>query len=267
MTNIFAFSKIHTTYHQVKNIRRHLSRLAKDGYARSHIVSGYPKSGNTWLARMIADAIGCDLEAYLTDVHRRLPVESNVILNERVRDTIVVKSHHTASLLKFGGVNLGDTISIVRDPRDVAVSGSGFLFGSENVPDEERVNQMIDQMTETTRPGVRWQDLRWDEFIKRAIDRNILIVRYEDLLADPLASVREILTKFGYERTEDQIERVATFHSFKASKARYEGNATSEQRQYFRQGKAGAFGEHLTQSQQLRIETEFQDMMKYFGYL
>ncbi len=267
MTNIFAHSKIHTTYHQAKKIRRHLRRLDEDGFAHCHVVSGYPKSGNTWVARMVADAIGCEMEAYLTDVHKRLPRDSHVTPVERLKDVIVVKSHHTASLLSLGGVNSGNIVSIVRDPRDVAVSGSGFLFGSENIPNEERINQMIDLMVETQKPSVRWQDLRWDEFIQSAIDKNTLIVRYCDVQEDTVGSLHKILARLGYERSDDQIARVVKFHDFKASKLRSATDKTSETRQYFRQGKVGAYRDHLTQNQQLRIELKFKDMMKIFGYL
>ena len=219
MANFLERSKIHVTFHQAKKIRRHNRKLKMEGVERCHVVSGYPKSGNTWLARMVSDLIGCELVAYLTDIREQLPRESHLAPDKLLRDVVVVKSHHTASLLKLGGVDLSDSVFVVRDPRDIAVSGSGFIFSSDNVPSEENIDRMIDLMVEAKKPGVRWQDLRWDCFLQSAIEKKVLMVRYEDLVTDPVGSLRRILTHLRYERSDDQIERVVSFHNFATAKA------------------------------------------------
>ena len=267
MANFLKHSKIHVTFHQAKKIHRHKSKLKQRGVEKCHVVSGYPKSGNTWLARMLSDAIGCELVSYLTDFRERLLRESNNIPDEILRNVVVTKSHHTASLLKLGGINLRDTVFVVRDPRDIAVSGSGFLFASDNVPSEERIDKMIDQMVETQKPGVRWEDLRWDCFQQSAIEKKVLMVRYVDLLNDPVGSLGRILTHLRCERSNDRIEHVVSFHNFATSKTRAEASGRKDIHQFFRQGEAGAFQSYLTPRQRQRIESEFGYMMKHLGYL
>ncbi len=267
MVNLLAKSKIHQTYRQVKKIHRHRRKLKNKGIECCHVVSGYPKSGNTWVARMLSDAIRCKMIGYLSDVDERVPHETSLETDELLDDVVVVKSHHTVSLLTLGGVNPNDIVFVVRDPRDISVSGSGFLFASDNVPSEKRIDQMIDLMVETQKPKVRWQDLCWREFVQGAIDKDVLMVRYEDLLQDTAGSLRRILTRLGYARSDDQIEHVVRLHSFDASRVRAQASGRDDVLRYLRQGQSGVFQTYLTPRQRQRIESEFRYTMKYLNYL
>lgn len=267
MVNLLAKSKLHQSFRQAKKIRRHRRRLRREGIEQCLVVSAYPKSGQTWVSRMVADAVGCEMVAYLSDANERQPRESGLDLSELLDDVVVARSHHTVDLLTLGGVKPDNIVSVVRDPRDISVSGSGFLFAADNVPSEERIDQMIDQMVERQRPDVRWQDMRWDDFVQSAIRRNVLMVRYTDLVRDTAGSLKKILTRLGYERSDEVIGRVVRFHNFDVSKARAAANGRPDVHQYLRRGEPGAYRDFLTVRQQARIEGEFRQTMEYFGYL
>lgn len=267
MVNLLEDSKLHQTFRQVKKIRRHKRKLRREGVEQCVVVSAYPKSGNTWVARMVSDAIRCEMVAYLTDVNERLPRESGLEGTELRDDVVVARSHHTATLLTLGGVRTDDIAFVVRDPRDISVSGSGFLFSLDNVPNEELIDRMINQMVQTQKPDVRWQDVRWDHFVQSAIKKDVLIIRYVDLVNDTAGALKKILTRLGHERSDDVIDQVVRFHNFKTSKDRAAASGRHDVQRYLRRGEPGAYRNFLNARQQERIESEFRRTMQHFGYL
>tara|TARA_R110000868_G_scaffold83754_4_gene236557 strand:+ start:9122 stop:9925 length:804 start_codon:yes stop_codon:yes gene_type:complete len=267
MVNLLEKSKLHQTFRQARKIRRHRRKLIGEGVEQCVVVSAYPKSGNTWVARMVSDAIRCEMVAYLSDVQERLPRESGLDPAELRDDVVVARSHHTATLLTLGGVQPQDIAFVVRDPRDISVSGSGFLFASDNVPNEERIDQMIDQMVETQKPNVRWQDVRWDSFVQSAIRKNVLTIRYVDLVNDTAGVLKQILARLGHERSDELIDEVVRFHSFNTSKERAAASGRDDVHQYLRRGEPGAYRNYLNARQRERIESEFRQTMEYFDFL
>ena len=267
MVNFLERSKIHQTFRQAKKIRQHRRQLMGQGVERCHVVSAYPKSGNTWLARMLAHAICCEVVAYISDAKERVPRESSLHAEELRHDVVIARSHHMASLLMLGGFASNDIVSVVRDPRDIAVSGSGFFFSANNVPNENLIDQMIDQMVRTEKPCVRWQDVRWDTFVRSSIEKNVILVRYVDLLQDTKGVLKRILTRLGYDRSDEQIDEVVSYHSFASSKSRAAASGQNDVFQYLRSGEAGAYRTHLLPRQQQRIESEFGQTMRELGYL
>jgi hypothetical protein len=92
------------------------------------IISGYPKSGNTWLTRLTAQLVGCPVEGFWTQPQNK---DRAIEGAERISKYSCFKSHHSFPLLKdsfqkFGKNRSKKIIYIVRDPRDVAISASFF---------------------------------------------------------------------------------------------------------------------------------------------
>ena len=267
MTTIPGLSKVYETYHQAKKIRRHVRKLRDEGTRRSIIVSGYPKSDNTWLTRMLADLAECEVVAYLSDYQDRLPRERGIVGREARRDIKTLKSHHSLPLLRLGGIPRSDVAIIVRDPRDVAVSGSGYFFGKENAPSPETIDQMIDMMLTTKNPSVRWIDQRWDQFVERSLDRGVPFVRYGDLVHKPRETLSPLLSHLDLDLSDEAIDRVVDYHAFDRAKQRYAQSGQSEITRHLRSGKPGDYRKYLSPRQKDRIESEFRPLMQKLGYL
>ncbi|MDO8288920.1 MAG: sulfotransferase domain-containing protein [Parvibaculum sp.] len=267
MASPFAQTKWHQNFGQIKKIRRHVRNLRREGVKRNIVVSGYPKSGNTWLTRMLADAAESEMVAYLSDHRKTLPRERGMVGHEMRRDLVTVKSHHTVSLLRMGGIPLTDIVLVVRDPRDVAVSGSGFFFGADNVPTPDSIDRMIDMMVTKNKPYVRWEDQRWDQFVEHSLNRGVPFVRYVDLVHNTKNTLTPILNHLDLNLTDEAVDRVIAYHCFDRANKRYTQTGQTEISRHLRSGKPGDYKKYLSIRQKDRIESEFGPLMKTLGYL
>lgn len=191
-----------------------------------------------------------------------------------------VKVHHVWECLSDGRPLLGHTaraaLYMVRDPRDVAVS---FAFHQGNSLDRtiERLN----------RPGCflaggqvqfsqRLDD--WSRHVRSWLDQTVLpvhLVRYEDLLADTYGVFRRVLeflgAQFPDEPSVHQAVSKAVRHADFTELRRQESEngfreRGAKQRVFFREGRSGAWREHLSSAQVLEIERAHGAMMMRLGY-
>ncbi|HEX5367054.1 MAG TPA: sulfotransferase [Acidimicrobiales bacterium] len=147
--------------------------------------------------------------------------DAEVAANARVaRPVTVVKEpgSHVADLLLdlFPGSRL---VFLLRDGRDVVDSWLAAYRAGSWALDEGAF-----PVTETGRAAlVRWQSAVWafrTAVVRRAFDaqppdRRVL-VRYEDLVDDPVRQLRRIVADLPFEATTDDLRRVAEAHDYAA---------------------------------------------------
>ena len=163
-------------------------------------------------------------------------------------------------------------IYILRDPRDVALSSSEF-FG---VP----LGQTIETMSDNDALGLPARGMvyeamsSWSVHVKSWTHRragNFLVVRYEDLLADPYGEFGKIARKLGITTEEARIRRAVEHASFKTLRHMEQETGFIERsdasERFFRSGRSGGWKDALTQDQAKRIERGHREQMKRFGYL
>jgi hypothetical protein len=136
----------------------------------------YPKSGNTW-GRFLIGTLMNPLEPITFDnVEQRIPDlyrNTNEELRRIARPRLI-KSHEP----NFG--EYPKTIYFVRDPRAVFVSYYFFMKRTKIIPDERPMEAMLYSFI-SGEIGFG----RWDEHVQGWIRaRNVLIVRYEDMIFD-----------------------------------------------------------------------------------
>ncbi len=87
------------------------------------LVVGYLKSGNTWLTRLVAELISCPAKGFFGQSHnRKIAIEGST----RQSNYIVFKGHQTFHKV-CQKIQHKHLIYVVRDVRDVAISGANFF--------------------------------------------------------------------------------------------------------------------------------------------
>jgi hypothetical protein len=188
----------------------------------------------------------------------------------------LVKTHH--ALVSDRGVpaiNFAVTsgaIYIVRNPLDVALSYAHHLGSDVDYAIEEMA--LRNKETGVTGKSVYEIYGSWSQHVEswtRRPHRAIHIMRYEDMLADPMAVfgalTRHLLLSPAAEQLAAAIER----SSFATLKQQEDMDGFSEKpdssERFFREGKAGQWRRRLTPRQVHAIVNAHHSQMRRFGYL
>ena len=168
-------------------------------------------------------------------------------------------------------------VVIVRDPRDVAPS----LANHSATSIEEAITFMSNEKAAFCgRPDRLQNQLRqqlpgWSGHIASWLDQTdipVHLVRYEDMQADALDTLRKVLVFAGRPAEEDELRRAVTFADFAQLRQQEREKGFREAPRpwaggtFFRRGEAGAWREELTAEQVARIEADHADMMRRLGY-
>jgi len=182
---------------------------------------------------------------------------------------------HSANVKLASGPSLGGSsraVVIVRHPFDVAVSYAKF------------VGESIESIVETlgrsqaligAAGGSVLVELMgsWSEHLVSWIDEPAgprLLVRYEDMRADPHGVLRSILEFLDVEASDEQVERAVVGASFDRLKAKEDRDGFAAKPvgggRMFREGRTGEGREALDEELQDRIVESCGAAMKQLGY-
>ena len=194
-----------------------------------------------------------------------------------------VKAHDAYTLtpqgepLLAGARGADRAIVIVRDPRDVApslASHSGtsideaiaFMGNSDAgfcVNTNRQHSQLRQKLPGWTGHIASWLDQR---------DIPVHLIRYEDMQADALGTLRGVLAFAGRPASEDEMKRAVGFAEFAQLRQQEQDKGFREAPRpwtggsFFRRGIQGGWREELSAEQVARIEAEHADMMRRLGY-
>ena len=269
-------------------------------------LASYPKSGNTWVRVFLANLILGEAEPLaLQRINEVTSSEPNEVwfkplcgqppstLSKKQIAALRVRAQERAAGLNknimpmkthsFCGKDYGHpTISvkasvgviyIVRDPRDVVISAADH-YGLT-------IDQAVEMMNDRTArsrgtPGnlVYERMSSWSDHVRSWTSWRhtpLILLRYEDVLADPLAQLGGVARKLGITQDPKKIARAVEFSSFKALQAQEAQGGFTEKsvhsQRFFRSGRAGGWRDTLTPDQAAAIERDHTVQMKRFGYL
>ncbi len=269
-------------------------------------LASYPKSGNTWMRVFLANLILDEPEPLeLKRINEVCSSEPNEVwfkpfakgevsaLGERRIAALRVKAQDRAAQLNkniilmkthslYGRDHGYPTISvkasvgviyIVRDPRDVVISAADH-YGLT-------IDQAIEMMNDKKARGrgmagstVHELMGSWSDHVRSWTGWKhtpLLVLRYEDMLADPYGQLGGVARKVGITLDEARIRRAVEFSSFEKLQAQeaetgFVEKSVNSQR-FFRSGRAGTWRETLTADQAAAIERHHAEQMRRFGYL
>ncbi len=167
-------------------------------------------------------------------------------------------------------------IYIARNPLDVAVSFAHHLVIG--------LDRAIDQMALGTAAlaanrnrlsiHLRAQLLSWSEHVSSWLDQSeipVHLIRYEDMLFRPDETFGEAVRFLGLDTNMDRVRRAIRHSSFAILQAQERSNGFREKmtaaKCFFREGRAGAWRNTLTEQQAQRVVRAHHAVMQRLGYL
>lgn len=256
------------------------------------IVCGYPKSGNTWLARLTAELVECPVKGFWCEpFNNEIAVEGS----NRESEFSCFKAHHSIDELEFTLEDYGNgtekIIYIIRDPRDVSISAMKYFwfppryprirrmfswFSSKGIllykkyfePEEYRLKYIINGIVNGMSEGA-WLHYSWGDHVRGYVNSNkdnILIVKYEDLLNNVAECAEHIVDFIGITKSRSEILNACKAQSFSRKKAEFKTMGDQDRANFMRTGKSGQWAELFDDICERQMSNAFADLYQRLGY-
>ena len=266
-----------------------------------HWLASYPKSGNTWvrmllyaykfgsanLEQMKGHVIGDQIPGawfsvspvpwgYLNNDQRLLLRHPALMMSAMMYPNrpVIMKTH--CANLRVNSIDLipeeltSKSVYIVRDPRDVCISYAHHM-GISIDEAIEKLNSIGGSLS-SGESGIVQAIGSWSANVKSwnedgHFDR--IIIRYEDLLSNPIVELRKILTQ--YYDIEPEVPRMqkaidlCTFSKLQKQEQEEGFSEATKNGEFFRKGKS-SWRETLTSEQISTIEKDHSLWMVNMGY-
>src|SRR5580658_3794064 len=174
-------------------------------------LTSYPRSGNTWTRFLVGNLVHTEEAVTFLNVERLVAdmyKHSDHYLRNLPRPRIM-KSHEVFD------PRYKRVIYIVRDPRDVAISQYHWEMKQRAVGDGVPIEDFLPAWIE----GKVWDRLgNWGDHVTswmstRGDRDSFVILRYEDLIADPARELIKVAKLLGIEPTQERLARAAELSS------------------------------------------------------
>jgi aryl sulfotransferase len=272
-------------------------------------LASYPKSGNTWMRVLLANYLrdasepadindifigpiassrkrfdewaGVDASALDPLVVDRLRPQVYRCLARDADETLFMKTHDRWALVGGGepmfppDVTVG-VVYVIRNPLDLAAScahhwGMPLAAAVDTLCDSSAATRDV---SKSTPEQIRQSFGSWSDHVSSWVDDSglpLLVVRYEDLTADPLGCFGGVVRFCGLDYDAGRLGRAVAFSSF-GELRRQEAAAGFRERSprapgaFFRRGEVGAWREELPSHLARRLADAHGKQMDRFGY-
>ncbi|NNC84988.1 MAG: hypothetical protein HKN75_02835 [Bacteroidia bacterium] len=248
------------------------------------IIVGYPKSGNTWITRLVAELVQCPVVGFLYSDLFETAIEGL----DRQSEYECYKSHHQWHELNDEDKQNAKIIYVLRDPRDISISGRPYFFawqslietGKNTLPirlinwlyratpfADAKAQQLMNKAIFYGEEKVhQWCKVSWNDHLTPYLEKdNVLKIKYEDLLDDTFNGSKNILNFIGIKKNEEEIKEAIEYQSFyKASKRHKKHN--SDMASHFGQGKKEQWRIQMKNSEINEFASNLGDTLKTLNY-
>lgn len=219
-------------------------------------IAGLPKSGSTWIEKMVASYDGYHeylLPAVATHElshggSHNFEFPTNMF--SKLKEALILTKMHShgsknnVEILERANLNY---VILHRDLRDVAVS---YHFYVQNTPwhpeHAKHKNKSIQDGLLVFAEGMLSNYVSWvNSWKENANPNNSIQIRYEDMLADPVGGMTKIANLFDLDSNPKTIKKIVDKYSFKTmSGGRQRGENANKA--FARKGIAGDWKNHFT---------------------
>ena len=232
----------------------------------------YPKSGNTWVRLLVANLLSPTKPADFRAINELVPDPDSETKRHfaRMPRPRVIKSHFVFD------PRYPRVIYVVRDPRDVVISEYHYQRKTRRIEDGYPLERYVERFLagETYPNNGSWGQHVGSWLISRHNDPRLLLVRYEDLHANPQKELGRIAEYLRISATTDRMAEVIKLSS--ADRMREleakQTDASSLMRgsrndvAFVRSAKSGGWKSELSESLAEKIEAAWGPLMGYLGY-
>jgi len=273
-------------------------------------LASYPKSGNTWTrnflhnlfnilegrdggdsydinkmneftfweisAKPYAQLLGKPVTEATREEIAAIRPKVQAMIAESTDGLAMIKTHHCLVMDRGNPViNTAFTagaVYIVRNPLDVVISFANHL--SKSI--DETIDTMASRDVETGMDENSIYEIygSWSQHVEswtRKPHHTIYVMRYEDMLADPVNVFGDLATHLLLRPRADQLGLAIERSSFETLKKQEEESGFKEKpdkaERFFRSGKSGEWQDRLTRRQVREIVRVHHEQMARFGYL
>jgi hypothetical protein len=232
------------------------------------LIVSYPKSGNTWTRFLIGNLISQDEPLTFANVERKVP---SIYLSEEVLQRApkprLLKSH------EYFDPRYKKVIYIVRDPRDVAVSYYHFFAKVRLIEDGYPMDEFVLRFIAGELDGFgSWGENVGSWLGARGEDPKFLLLRYEDMLENPVHELRKVTSLLSMSATDERLDRAVELSS--ADRMRrlekeqsWEGiKENRRDKAFVRVARAGNWRNELSEASAAQIEEAWGQTMERLGY-
>ena len=202
-------------------------------------------------------------------------------MSEQATEPLFLKVHDAFTYTPYGYPLISKSATagvlyLLRNPLDVAVS---FAHHSAST-----VERMVRKMGEADFAFVDnpkslhnqlvQRLLTWSGHVTSWVDEpglRVLVVRYEDLKADPIKYFTEMVHFCGLDEDPARIEKAVNFSQFETVKKQEDEHGFGERmpgaKSFFRKGQVGSWREEMSEDLAQKLVAAHGPLMRRFGYL
>lgn len=239
-------------------------------YSDDVLIVSYPKSGNTWARFLLGNLIHSDDEVSFVNLEKALPniYQSDSKLR-RVPSPRILKSH------EYFDPRYKRVVYVVRDPRDVAVSYYHFHLKIRLIEDGYPLDRYVSRFVlGDLDPFGSWRGNVGSWLGAQEGEEGFLLLRYEDLLGQPLPEMRRVASFLHVDATDEQLERAVWLSSADRMRKLEKEQSwdldliknSRKDMAFVRSAEAGGWRRELSETSVAEIEGAWGGLMEKLGY-
>jgi hypothetical protein len=241
-------------------------------YPDDTFLVSFPRSGNTWTRFLVCNLINPDDPVNFAQLESRIP-EIYDVTDRALRAfprPRIIKSHECFD------PRYKKIVYIVRDPRDVLISYYEFQLKRRVISDELSLEDFVPRFIESEiepKTG-SWRDHVVSWTATRGGQKNFLLLRYEDMLADTQKESTKIAAFLGLDSSPERIARAVALSSAdrmrklekEQSRQWKETKKTRQDKPFVRKAASGGWKSILSERSVAQLESAWGEVMRSAGY-